>query len=322
MNSMYTDLNMNAGAIVTDVLPSSLATPAGWRSEILQSDLPFSTTTTSSDAFQTNTEYHSTNYVDEYSTQIPRTFSTSSNQYVNTSTENISLDEQEIIRRVETQQEPPLVVRKQLPNNLVTYQQNISLRYLQPPPPPPPGPIIIRKERVVLITSRCGQWFALLLGEVRPPAPPPQPPIQVRHLPLLNSPISIHLSVLDSTTATASDHSATTGTRAEYFFEREASSSLQVLRERPPPIPPSAPEQVVEKLLPAPPPAPRRVVIERYGSNPPKPADVVIERWLPYKDPPQRRVLLERAPPVHMYVVRLSTENSDRHVSFQSTIRA
>lgn len=157
MNSMYTDRHMNAGAIVTEVLPSALATPAGWRSEILQSDLPFSTTTTSSDAFRANTEFHSTNYVDEYSTQIPRTLTASSNQYVNTSMANISLDEQEIIRRVETQQEPPLVIHKQLPNNLVTYQQNISLRYLEPPPPPPPGPIIIRKKRVSLITSRRGQ---------------------------------------------------------------------------------------------------------------------------------------------------------------------
>ncbi|UJR15308.1 hypothetical protein I4U23_002261 [Adineta vaga] len=53
--------------------------------------------------------------------------------------------QQDIIHRVEHQQPPPLVIRKPLQNNTVTYQQNISVRYLQPPTPPPPGPIIIRK---------------------------------------------------------------------------------------------------------------------------------------------------------------------------------
>ncbi|CAF0949062.1 unnamed protein product [Adineta steineri] len=66
--------------------------------------------------------------------------------------------QQNIINTVEHQN--PLIIRKTLPNNTVTYQQNVSVRYLQPPTPPPPGPIIIR--------------------EVRPPPPPPQSPIQIR----------------------------------------------------------------------------------------------------------------------------------------------
>ena len=151
MNSASNGLNMSAEAIVTQVLPSSLGTPAGWRSEIIQSGASASAATSNHD-FLTETGYHSTNYVDQYpttnSTQIPAARRTSSNQYVNSYATDMSLEEQAIIKRVENEQEAPLVVHKQLPNNLVTYQQNISLRYLQPPTPPPPGPIIIRKERI------------------------------------------------------------------------------------------------------------------------------------------------------------------------------
>ena len=178
------DLMMSAEAIVTRVLPPSLSTPTGWRSEIIQS---------SASALATSTDYHSTDYVNQYSTMksstpIPLPRSSSSDQYVNSSATNISLEEQAIIKRVENQQEPPLVVHKQLPNNLVTYQQNISLRYLQPPTPPPPGPIIIRKERTLRVTAVGSLCFALLLGEVRPPPPPAEPPIQVRFFILLGWP--------------------------------------------------------------------------------------------------------------------------------------
>ena len=77
---------------------------------------------------------------------------------------------------------------------------------------------------------------------------------------------------------------------------------FQVLRERPPPLPPRTAAKVVEKLLPPLPQAARRVVVERFGPCPPKPTDVVIERWLPYKQSGQRRILLERAAAPCMYV--------------------
>jgi hypothetical protein len=55
-------------------------------------------------------------------------------------------------------------------------------------------------------------------------------------------------------------------------------------------------------MLPIPAQAARPVVIEIFESFPTKPADVIIERWLPYKQPEQRRVLVERAPPLPMSV--------------------
>ncbi|CAF3646486.1 unnamed protein product [Rotaria sp. Silwood1] len=58
---------------------------------------------------------------------------------------------------------PPIVIRKNEPNNTVTYKQNVSVRYLQPPTPPPHGPIIIR--------------------EVCRPSSPPEPPIKIRQVP-------------------------------------------------------------------------------------------------------------------------------------------
>lgn len=39
----------------------------------------------------------------------------------------------------------PEIIRKPNPDH-VTYQQNVSIRYLVPPTPPPPGPLIIRGE--------------------------------------------------------------------------------------------------------------------------------------------------------------------------------
>ena len=129
-------------------------------------------------------------------------------------------------------------------------------------------------------------------------------------------------SCLDSTTSTASHNSATSSARRDRFLEKISLLSLQVLRERPPPIPPRTPAEVVEKVLPAPPQAPRRVVVERFGSCPPKPADVIIERWLPYKAPPERSVLLERAPSTQMYVVSLSPKDFHLDCSLQSTAGA
>lgn len=68
--------------------------------------------------------------------------------------------QQQIIQQVEHQQPPPLVINKRLPNNLVTYQQNISVRYLKPPTPPTTGPLIIRKLSYSLSNSKL-KFFSI-----------------------------------------------------------------------------------------------------------------------------------------------------------------
>lgn len=65
-----------------------------------------------------------------------------------------------IMHTIETQHPPPVFLRKTLPNNAVTYKQNVSLRYLRPPTPPPPGPLIIRKKKKKL---RSFLFFSLFL---------------------------------------------------------------------------------------------------------------------------------------------------------------
>ena len=117
-------LVMHADAIVREVLPPELHTSPGWRNEILPS-MPI-----------------------PYPRVNRPNFVYSGNNFVQTNRANFvqqrNLNEQEIIRRVEQAQVPPVIVRRKLPNNLVTYQQNIAVKYLQPPPLPPPGPLIIR----------------------------------------------------------------------------------------------------------------------------------------------------------------------------------
>lgn len=55
-------------------------------------------------------------------------------------------EKRNIINKIQSQYPPPLVVKKTLPNNSLTYKQSVSLRYLKPPTPPPPGPLIIRNK--------------------------------------------------------------------------------------------------------------------------------------------------------------------------------
>ena len=47
----------------------------------------------------------------------------------------------------------PEIITKPNPNP-VTYQQNISVRYLVPPTPPPPGPLIIRGKNLLLLRQK------------------------------------------------------------------------------------------------------------------------------------------------------------------------
>ena len=131
-------------------LPAVLAPPTGWRSEIVHANSSGIVTN------NTNNNYGRYNLTNSYDNlQTPPILSASYGEYNNTSIDNYSLHQQRalltqqqqrnIVRTVESQYPPPLLVRKTLPDNQVTYQQNVSVRYLQPPTPPPPGPLIIRK---------------------------------------------------------------------------------------------------------------------------------------------------------------------------------
>jgi hypothetical protein len=147
-------------SILVPTLLGPLAAPVGWRSEIIDSNSPIPT----DDGIDLiNTKNNIVNNYEEYNTtntfntsQIPSRFLSNNIEYINATGNENSFHQQQqsrlteqqqrnIVNIVESQYPPPLVVRKKLPNNLVTYQQNVSVRYLQPPTPPPPGPIVIRK---------------------------------------------------------------------------------------------------------------------------------------------------------------------------------
>lgn len=123
---------MHADAILREVLPPTLHTSAAWKTEILPStpNVPIL------HPLLNQTHQNRSNFVYSGGSAIE----TNRSNFV----QQRNLNEQEIIRRVEQAQIPPLIVHRKLPNNLVTYQQNVSVRYLQPPPLPPPGPLIIR----------------------------------------------------------------------------------------------------------------------------------------------------------------------------------
>ena len=165
-------------SILAQALPGSLAAPNGWRSEIVDgssSPLPDDIGTdfihTSSSAFDKHEEYKTLNTLDAppiifpssnetsrtvneipFSTRFTPKTTTRSSSAVLADTTNesyktfVDKDQRNILTNSLDQDLPPLVLHKTLPDNTVTYQQNVSVRYLQPPTPPPPGPIIIRKK--------------------------------------------------------------------------------------------------------------------------------------------------------------------------------
>jgi hypothetical protein len=174
MNSSST----NVDAILAQSLPGALSAPAGWRSEIASSVSSTATHT----GVNLNNSYEGYNTANTFNSaqfnQIPSPVINDRTAYLSTPIDESSVHQQQyglvhqqqqqntihnvehqqqtelthqqqqnIIHRVEQQQPPPLIVRKTLPNNLVTYKQNVSVRYLQPPTPPPPGPLIIRKNK-------------------------------------------------------------------------------------------------------------------------------------------------------------------------------
>lgn len=117
---------------VSHRLPSNLEAPPGWHSEIVHSNSPVP-------IFH---QAHSTAYQQSF---VP------TNVYDEQQFAFNEQQESNAFHQVQRQNLPPLIIRKQLPNNSVVYRQNVSVRYLQPPPLPPPGPLIIRKliERIL-----------------------------------------------------------------------------------------------------------------------------------------------------------------------------
>lgn len=125
-------------------LPGSLAAPVGWRSEVVHSNSPILTDNVivnNSEAYNRNNAF-ATQHV---SSAVVNDHAAIHGQFYRQDPLLTQQQQRNIVRRVETQYPPPVVLRKTLPNNQVTYQQNVLVRYLQPPTPPPPGPLIIRK---------------------------------------------------------------------------------------------------------------------------------------------------------------------------------
>ncbi|CAF1114019.1 unnamed protein product, partial [Didymodactylos carnosus] len=143
----------------TNVVTSPTATTS-WRTDNIRS--------TNGLSLPTSSQYYS-NVVDQRQSRL-RSFSADShrssspwNTINSTQAPLITSSSHSSIRNLVHSQQPPLIIRKHLPNDLVTYKQNVSVRFLKPPTPPPPGPVIIR--------------------EVRPPPPRPQSPIRYRQRP-------------------------------------------------------------------------------------------------------------------------------------------
>jgi len=135
-------------------LPGPLAAPPGWHSEIIHSNSSIPTDG-GINIINKNANYGGYNTINTLNTsqinQIPSEFLSNNVEYIDKNSihqqQSIFTEQQQqnLVNIVENQNPPPLIVRKTLPNNLVTYQQNVSVRYLKPPTPPPPGPLIIRK---------------------------------------------------------------------------------------------------------------------------------------------------------------------------------
>ncbi|CAF1197361.1 unnamed protein product [Rotaria sp. Silwood1] len=112
---------------------------------------------------------------------------------------------------------------------------------------------------------------------LKPPTPPPPEPIIVREV--QSTPPQEPPPLVVSTTPPIVPRTP----------------SPLIVREQPPTPPHHQPAKVITKTLPPPPTPPRRVIIKRVPPLPAKPRPVIIEKWLPYKTPPERPVIYERA---------------------------
>ena len=172
-------------SILQQAVPGTFGVPRGWRSEIVGStsstyknDIDSqSINDTDRSVYEKQEEYKTLNTTDgppvifssssetkRFLNELPPSSLITSNgtntrtsafaEFKNTpidesfeQNKNVVLTEEQriAIANIDTQQPPPMIIRKKTTDSDLMYQQNISVRYLQPPTPPPPGPIIVRK---------------------------------------------------------------------------------------------------------------------------------------------------------------------------------
>lgn len=162
---------------------------------------------------------------------------------------------------------PPQVIRRPPAQGPVTYQQKVSVRYLQPPPLPPPGPLIIKEVR----PPQPPAPVPLVIRQRAPPLPIP-PPLVLRERPPVGPPPVPSQTVIKKLPAV--------------------------------PVPPRS---VIVERFPALPPRPRDVVIERWlpYSKEPQKRKVVTYRAPPPRPYPAPRNTVVIYEPVQANVVRV-----------------
>lgn len=137
----------------------------------------------------------------------------------------------------------PQIINKPNPDQL-TYQQNVSIRYLVPPTPPPPGPLIIRE----IVPPRAPSPPPLVI-KYQEPSPPTPPPLILREAPPPPPP-----------------HQETTVITK--VLSPEPPPPRRVVYERESPAPPKPQNIIIEKWLPYKSVPPRQVIYERATNTP------------------------------------------------------
>ncbi|CAF2030745.1 unnamed protein product [Rotaria magnacalcarata] len=178
-------------------------------------------------------------------TNSPTNQSVSSQQINHKSNQNVLSDYQQFIQNhPDVHNDPnPQIIVKQNPDQ-VTYQQNVSVRYLVPPTPPPPGPLIIRE----IAPPRLPTPPPVII-KYQEPSPPTPPPLILREAPPPPPP----------------KQETTVITR---MLPQEPQPPRRVIIEKHPPLPPKPQPVIIEKWLPYKPAPPQEVIHERVVQNP------------------------------------------------------
>ncbi|CAM4781440.1 unnamed protein product [Rotaria magnacalcarata] len=178
-------------------------------------------------------------------TNSPTNQSVSSQQINQKSNQNVLSDYQQFIQNhPDVHNDPnPQIIVKQNPDQ-VTYQQNVSVRYLVPPTPPPPGPLIIRE----IAPPRLPTPPPVII-KYQEPSPPTPPPLILREAPPPPPP----------------KQETTVITR---MLPQEPQPPRRVIIEKHPPLPPKPQPVIIEKWLPYKPAPPQEVIHERVVQNP------------------------------------------------------
>ncbi|CAF1277254.1 unnamed protein product [Adineta ricciae] len=287
-------------SIVQQAVPRTLGVPRGWHSEIVGSTYSTyknnidsqSINDTDRSAYEKQDEYKTLNTADgppvifssssetnRFLNELPPSSLITSNgtntrnsafsEFKNTPIDesfqqdkNVVLTEEQrlAIANIDTQQPPPMILRKKATASDLTYQQNISVRYLQPPTPPPPGPIIIREVRPpptcpkspIHIRQRPApeRTPPPLIFRERPPPIPPRPPCQI----------------------------------IEKLLPPPSRPPRRLIVEQLGPCPPKPSDVIIERWLPYRRNDQRRIFYERVPTTPPSPNVLVMH------GPPQARI--------------------------------